>query len=164
MGLSTIFFLLSCSDRDADSVALSNTESDAGAVPALFESWPLAERIASRESVPLFSKLKPEESGIHHENPLDTAHPLKRLYQSGFASGGVAIGDLDGDALPEVFFASGPRRNALYKQTAPFAFEDVADLAGVGGGEDAWASGVVFIDIDGLHQPAFQHAECSLRE
>ena len=86
---------------------------------------------------------------MRHVNPIDTAHPLKRLYQSGFASGGVAIGDLNGDGLPEVFLASGPSQNALYKQTAPLVFENVAESAGVEGGTEAWASGVVFVDIDG---------------
>ncbi|MEM7384327.1 MAG: FG-GAP-like repeat-containing protein, partial [Verrucomicrobiota bacterium] len=57
-----------------------------------------------------------------------------------------AIGDLVGDDLPEVFLASGPGRNRLYRQKAPFVFEDVT--GGLDGGED-WASGVAFADIDG---------------
>ena len=97
---------------------------------------------------PLFSSLAPAETGITFQNSLDISHPLKRLYQSGFACGGVAIGDLDGDSMPEIFFASGPGSNHLYRQTAPLQFEDIADAAGMGGGDD-WAAGVVFADIDG---------------
>lgn len=107
----------------------------------------LPERAVVAEGRPLFSKLAPGGTGITFQNSLDLKHPLKRLYQSGFACGGVAIGDLDGDDLPEIFFASGPGSNCLYRQTGAFVFEDVTTTAGVGGGDD-WAAGVAFVDID----------------
>ena len=115
---------------------------------ATLTSTPLADRPATARDQPLFSRLSPEATGVTHVNPIDTGHPMKRLYQSGFASGGIAIGDLDHDGLPEVFLASGPKSNTLYKQTKAFQFQDVTQEAGVSG-EDAWASGVAFVDIDG---------------
>lgn len=96
----------------------------------------------------LFTKLPPAQTGITFQNTIDLSHPRKYLYQSGFGCGGVALGDLDGDGLPEIFLASGPGKNRLYRQRAPFQFEDVTATAGVGGG-DAWAAGAAMVDIDG---------------
>ena len=107
---------------------------------------PLPER-TGLPNEPLFSKLAVETTGITFQNDIDLTHPLKRLYHCGFVCGGVAVGDLDGDDLPELFFASGPGTNRLYKQTAPFQFKDITESADVGGGKD-WAAGVAFIDID----------------
>jgi len=107
----------------------------------------LPERVAAAVGAPLFSNLLSDATGVVFQNDLDLKHPLKRLYQSGFACGGVAIGDLDGDGLPEIFFASGPGSNCLYRQKAAFEFEDVTAAADVGGGDD-WAAGVALVDID----------------
>lgn len=110
----------------------------------------LQARVAPPDGEPLFSRMAAESTGIRFQNPIDLKHPLKRLYQSGFACGGVAIGDLDGDTLPDIFLASGPGHNRLFRQTAAFPafqFADVTEGAGIAGG-DAWAAGVALADID----------------
>jgi len=96
----------------------------------------------------LFTGLSVEHTGVGFSNPLDTSHPLKRLYAMGYAVGGVAIGDLNGDKLPDLFFTSGPRENALYlqKKGGKLEFEEFAE-AGVGGG-DRWGTGAALADID----------------
>ena len=38
----------------------------------------------------LYTELAPADSGIEFVNPIDTEHPLKRLYTSAFGGGGVA--------------------------------------------------------------------------
>lgn len=96
----------------------------------------------------LFTKLAPSYSGLNFKNQLVRDHPLDRLYHSGFVCGGVAIGDFDGDGRPDLFFASGPEENRIYRQTGDLAFEDITASAGVGGGKDAWGSGASAIDID----------------
>ena len=95
----------------------------------------------------LFRRLPESETGIDFTNRADPNHPMSRLYHSGFVTGGVAIGDLNGDQRPDLFFTSGPDSNRLYLQTANFKFEDATEKAGVGGGT-AWGAGANLIDID----------------
>ena len=40
---------------------------------------------------------------------------MKRFCHSGFVCGGVAIGDVDGDEKPDLFFANGPGENKLFR-------------------------------------------------
>ena len=100
------------------------------------------------EGTTLFTGLPVEHTGVGFTNPLDTSHPMKRLYAMGYAVGGVAVGDLNGDALPDLFFTSGPRENSLYlqKKGGRLEFEEFAE-AGVAGG-DRWGTGAAMADID----------------
>ena len=75
--------------------ALAQTEKS-----AVLVAERLPTRIAAAGSESLFSPLSAEATGIVFQNDIDISHPLKRLYQSGFACGWIAIGDLDGDAMP----------------------------------------------------------------
>lgn len=133
--------LAACGDRSTETPISGNPDE-----AVIVEKLP--ERKAGSGETSLFTKLSPSVTGITFQNDLDLDHPLKRLYHSGFACGGVALGDLDGDDLPEIFFASGPGSNRLYRQTTPFQFKDITATAGIDGGED-WATGVTFADIDG---------------
>ena len=100
------------------------------------------------EGTTLFTGLPVEHTGVGFINPLDTSHPMKRLYAMGYAVGGVAVGDLNGDALPDLFFTSGPRENSLYlqKKGGRLEFEEFAE-AGVAGG-DRWGTGAARADLD----------------
>ncbi|HRX54114.1 MAG TPA: FG-GAP-like repeat-containing protein [Verrucomicrobiales bacterium] len=104
---------------------------------------------APREGAPLFLRIPPEASGVTHANPIDITHPLKRVYHSSSASGGVAIGDFDLDGEVDFFAACGPLENVLYLNRGDFKFEEVGASAGIGGGGPlVWGIGAAAIDID----------------
>ena len=113
----------------------------------MVKSRPLVAR-SEQKGASLFQRLSPDETGVTFQNRIDVSHPLKRLYHSGFVCGGVAIGDVTGDGLPDLFFASGPGKNRLYRQEGgSFKFGDITRNAGVEG-EDAWATGAALADVD----------------
>ena len=95
----------------------------------------------------LFTEIEAKESGVSFDNPIDKKHPTKRLYLGAFACGGVAIGDLDGDGIHDLFLTSGPGRNRLYRGLGEMKFEDVTENAKVSGGEE-WTAGATLVDID----------------
>ena len=93
----------------------------------------------------LFRELDPGSTGINFLNPIDETHELKRLYISGFAGGGVSLGDLDNDGLLDVVLTSGARENKIFRQTERWKFEEVVwDPDSV----KVWSSGAAVLDID----------------
>ncbi len=100
-----------------------------------------------RTPSPLFTALTPETTGIDFVHPIDEDHPLSFLYFSGMASGGLAVGDIDGDQRPDIYIVGGPGKNRLYRQVDDFRFEDITQRAGVDGG-DAWGCGATMADVN----------------
>ena len=109
------------------------------------ESSPLAP--ASEGGETLFSELSPEETGVNFVNLIDKKHATKRLYLGAFACGGVAIGDLNGDGLQDLYLTSGPRGNRLYLNQGNLKFQDATETSGTGGRDD-WSAGASLVDID----------------
>ncbi len=96
----------------------------------------------------LFTALSPEQSGVDFINPIDKQHPLKRIYLGAFACGGIAIGDLNGDARPDLFLTSGARPNRLFLQSeTPLKFTDATGEAGITP-TDVWSAGATLIDLE----------------
>ncbi len=114
----------------------------------LITSTPLA-TAASADADARFTLLSPEASGIDFVQPINVNHYRKYLYVGGYASPGVAIGDLDQDGRQDVFVAGGPVDNRLYLQTDQACrFRDATNESkGLDGGL-AWSAGVTLVDID----------------
>ena len=95
-----------------------------------------------------FTLMPESQTNIDFSAMVPPDHPMSRLYHSAFVSGGVSIGDLDGDGKPDIFCASGPGESRIYRQTGNFEFEDVTEKSGMGGNKDAWTIGASLVDID----------------
>ncbi|MDB5283373.1 MAG: hypothetical protein JWO06_2448 [Bacteroidota bacterium] len=119
--LSTVIFLVSCGTK-------KNTP-DSSTQPATPVS-----------SQPLFKIVPASESHIYFSG--------HSMYPP-IGGGGVAIGDINNDGLPDIYF-SGDSVNALYLNKGHMVFEDITEKAGVKGFR--WSNGVTMADInnDGL--------------
>ncbi len=97
-----------------------------------------------------FIHLPPSKTHIDFENNLPDDPKLSILsYIYYYNGGGVAIGDINQDGLPDIYFTSNTRgHNKLYLNKGNFEFEDITEQAGVAGSSD-WCTGVTMADVNG---------------
>ncbi|MFT5154527.1 MAG: hypothetical protein ACI841_004535, partial [Planctomycetota bacterium] len=96
----------------------------------------------------LYRSIEAQRSGLSFENPLDWDHPMRHLYQHGWAGGGVAVGDIDKDGLPELFLTSQTGSNRLFMNRGGMRFEDTTVAAGMNEATH-WSAGAAFGDLNG---------------
>ena len=97
---------------------------------------------------PLFRLLTPDESGITFANTITPteSHTFERDFFL-YNGAGVAVGDIDGDGLPDIYLTGNMVSSRLYLNRGGMRFEDITESAGVG--TDRWATGASMVDIEG---------------
>jgi len=97
----------------------------------------------------LFRSLSPQKSGVDFVNRVEETEELSILdYLYFYNGGGVAIGDIDNDGLPDIYLTANQGPNKLYLNKGGLQFEDITDRAGVGG-NSSWNTGVTMADVNG---------------
>ncbi|HEU4860747.1 MAG TPA: VCBS repeat-containing protein, partial [Chitinophagaceae bacterium] len=90
-----------------------------------------------------------ETTGIDFINKVENTKDFNIfIYRNFYNGGGVAIGDINNDSLPDVFMTSNMGANKLYLNKGNLKFEDVSIKAGIEE-KGKWNTGVVMVDING---------------
>src|SRR5688572_14389016 len=83
---------------------------------------------AGDNSTQLFQLLEPEKTGIDFVNEVVDADTFNILtYRNFYNGGGVAIGDINNDSLPDLYFTSNQKKNKLYLNKGNLKFEDITE-------------------------------------
>ncbi|MHB8524121.1 MAG: VCBS repeat-containing protein [Limisphaerales bacterium] len=93
-----------------------------------------------------FTLLPASITGIDFTNVLSEADMNRN--QNLLNGSGVALGDVDGDGLIDIFFCNLNGRNRLYKNLGDWKFRDITAEAGLDGSNQL-ARGAVLADVDG---------------
>lgn len=96
----------------------------------------------------LFREITPQESGVDFINQLPSNHIMNNMvYDYYYNGGGVAVGDINNDDLPDLFFTANLLPDKLYLNKGELQFEDITEEAGIVHSK-SWSTGVTMMDIN----------------
>jgi hypothetical protein len=98
----------------------------------------------------LFTRLSESRTGVNFRNLLKEDNEQFNVMQNPYFynGAGVAVGDINNDGLPDLFFTGNMVKNRLFLNKGDFHFEDITEQAGVAI-KEGWCTGVTFVDING---------------
>ena len=97
----------------------------------------------------LFTKLESSYTGLHFENALSLEEQADYInYEYNITGAGVAVGDINGDGLEDLFICGNKVSDKLYLNKGNFQFEDVTIKSGIDISPNQWSTGVTIADIN----------------
>src|SRR5678810_212569 len=90
-----------------------------------------------------------ENTGINFVNKVENTEDFNIFtYRNFYNGGGVAIGDINNDSLPDVFLTANLGESKLYLNKGNFKFEDITPRSGIKS-KRGWRTGVTMADVNG---------------
>jgi len=105
--------------------------------------------VSCKNEQTLFKLISEKQSGIIFSNTIlinDSINILDNEFT--YNGAGVAVGDLNGDGLQDIYFCGNQVDNKLYLNKGDLKFQDVTSVANVQKNKSQWSSGVTFVDIN----------------
>jgi enediyne biosynthesis protein E4 len=97
----------------------------------------------------LFTLLPTSYTGVQFTNQLNETRDVNVFtYRNFYNGGGVAIGDLNGDSLPELVLSANQGGSRIYLNRGAFRFQEITAASGVRM-TGPWTTGVVLADVNG---------------
>ncbi len=113
---------------------------------------PETEKISEATETPVFKRVPSSQSGVTFTNTVDeNIDNYFDFFAYVYNGGGVGIGDINNDGLPDIYFTGNEVPNKLYLNQGNLKFKDITEAAGVAG-NGKWNNGVTLADVnqDGL--------------
>jgi enediyne biosynthesis protein E4 len=106
--------------------------------------------VSCKKTSTLFQRLDSDYTGIAFHNTIvegDTLNILNTEFI--YNGGGVAIGDLNGDGLQDLFFTGNQSDNRCYLNKGKLQFEDITEKANLAKPNKAiWSAGIMILDLN----------------
>jgi hypothetical protein len=98
---------------------------------------------------PMFTLLSPEETGVTFNNIIQEEPQIYNhlKWAAVYQGAGLAVGDINNDDLPDLFFAGNIVNDALYLNTGDLQFEEITDQARIAR-DKGWSTGVTMADVN----------------
>lgn len=97
---------------------------------------------------PLFVQLPASETGLNFTNEVEDGSEYNILtYRNFYNGGGIAIGDINNDQLPDVLLTANLGESKLFLNKGHFKFEDITSSAGIRA-KKGWRTGVTMADVN----------------
>ncbi|RMA64939.1 VCBS repeat-containing protein [Ulvibacter antarcticus] len=97
----------------------------------------------------LFVEHKAESTKLFFTNTVkETDSENYYIYPFIYNGAGVAVGDINNDGLPDVYFSGNSAKDKLYINKGDLVFEDISEASGIDE-FPGWSTGVSFVDING---------------
>jgi len=96
-----------------------------------------------------FSLLGQDATNITFNNSItEDYYNFFGVFNYAYNGAGVAVGDINNDGLPDIYFVGNQVQDKLYLNKGDFVFEDITKKAGIKP-KKAWHNGVTMADING---------------
>ncbi len=96
---------------------------------------------------PLFTLLPSDKTGINFKNNIvESPNQNVLTYEYFYNGGGVAVGDLNNDGLPDIVFTANLDQPSIYFNKGNFKFEDVSKKSKIRA--TGWKTGVTMADVN----------------
>lgn len=135
--LLVVLFFSACTNESPDIDALLKESANAKSAKADY----------------LFEKLPASQTGIDFQNTITQTANINILsWEYLFNGGGVAVGDLNKDGLPDLIFTGNQVENKIYLNKGGLKFEDISANAGINvenaDGKPSWHTGITLADVN----------------
>ncbi|NBC27085.1 MAG: hypothetical protein GVY08_09505 [Bacteroidetes bacterium] len=115
----------------------------------LIALWSLKACTLSPGDEPLFVPVDSDQSNVEFSNLLNPTEEFNMyIFRNFYNGGGVAVGDVTGNGLPDIFLTGNMVSNRLYLNEGNFQFRDITNEAGLNS-EGYWSTGASFADVNG---------------
>ena len=97
----------------------------------------------------LFTAMPASKTGVRFNNLVRESEEFNVLtYGPFYQGGGVAVGDINNDGLPDIYFTGNMMASKLYLNKGNLKFEDITDQGGVAAA-GLWNTGTSMVDVNG---------------